>query len=224
MISRRSFLQCALGAGALLPLQWSSAAQNGSRPNILYIFTDDQSYRTLSCYDGAYSYARTPNIDRLARKGVLFTQAFTGAKCVPSRATALTGRLQFNVTNRCTRYWTEDFRNQGYTTGMIGKWHWKKRADMHQHGNAWDWSVIWDHGQPQEHRTYYWGQSVNINGAPRSNWTVTALTVIRIMPFNSSTTSVIPENHGTCGSATAPCTAPIRRLNAIKANTGTLQR
>lgn len=136
-----------------------------ARPNILYVFTDDQSYRTLSCYPGAYEYADTPNIDRLARDGVLFTQAFTGAKCVPSRASTLTGRLQFNVSDRCDRYWAEDFRDEGYTTAMIGKWHWGKGTEIHQHGVAWDWSVIWDHGQPHEHTTYYWGQSVNINGA-----------------------------------------------------------
>ncbi|MEX0324362.1 MAG: sulfatase-like hydrolase/transferase [Puniceicoccaceae bacterium] len=140
------------------------AAVVSDRPNILYIFTDDQSYRTLSCYDGSYAYANTPNIDRLAEEGVLFTQAFTGAKCVPSRASTLTGRFQFNVTKDCTRYWPQDFRAQGYTTGMIGKWHWGKGTEMHQHGVAWDWSVVWDHGQKHEHRTYYWGQSVNING------------------------------------------------------------
>lgn len=143
--------------------QWVSAAE-ANRPNILHVFTDDQSYRTLSCYPGAYAYANTPNIDRLAENGVLFTQAFTGAKCVPSRASTLTGRLQHNVTDACTRYWAQDFREQGYTTGMIGKWHWGKGTEMHQHGAAWDWSVVWDHGQKHEHTTYYWGQSVNING------------------------------------------------------------
>jgi arylsulfatase A-like enzyme len=141
-----------------------SASGPTDRPNILYIFTDDQSYRTLSCYPGAYEYANTPNIDRLAENGILFTQAFTGAKCVPSRACTLTGRFQFNVTKDCTRYWPQDFREQGYTTGMIGKWHWGKGTEMHQHGVAWDWSVVWDHGQKHEHTTYYWGQSVNING------------------------------------------------------------
>ncbi len=136
------------------------------RPNILHVFTDDQSFRTLSCYPGAYPFADTPNIDRLAQAGVMFTQAFPGAKCVPSRAMMLTGRLQFNVGEGCDRYWAEDFRGQGYTTGMIGKWHWGKGVAMHKHGIAWDWSVVWDHGQPEEHTTYYWGQSVHINGGP----------------------------------------------------------
>jgi arylsulfatase A-like enzyme len=158
-----SILLSAIAAG-LFASQVSAA--DTPRPNILYVFTDDQSFRTLSCYPGAYPFADTPNIDRLARSGVMFTQAFPGAKCVPSRAMMLTGRLQFNVGDKCDRYWAEDFRSQGYITGMIGKWHWGKGVTMHKHGTAWDWSVVWDHGQPEEHNTYYWGQSVHINGGP----------------------------------------------------------
>jgi hypothetical protein len=74
---------------------FTAAAAEASAPNILYIFTDDQSYRTVSCYPRAYNFANTPNIDQLAKRGVRFDQAYMGAKCVPSRATALTGRLQF---------------------------------------------------------------------------------------------------------------------------------
>ena len=54
-----------------------------SKPNILYIFTDDQSFRTLSCYPGAYNFANTPHIDALAKNGIRFDQAYIGAKCVP---------------------------------------------------------------------------------------------------------------------------------------------
>ncbi|MEM7791897.1 MAG: sulfatase-like hydrolase/transferase [Verrucomicrobiota bacterium] len=135
-----------------------------TKPNILYIFTDDQSYRTIGAYEGSRPWVKTPNIDRLAKEGILFTQAYIGAKCVPSRANALTGKLQFNIGKRTKRYWPEDFRRQGYTTGMIGKWHWNIGIDYHQHGTAWDWSVVWDHNQPGEEKTYYWDQSVNIHG------------------------------------------------------------
>lgn len=162
-------LVCTICLAPSLSHVLSASSAHGAdrqRPNILYVFTDDQSDRTLSCYPNAYELADTPNIDHLAEKGVLFTQAFIGAKCVPSRATMLTGRLQFNIGKSCDRYWAEDFRTQGYTTGMIGKWHWGKGVDMHKHGTAWDWSVVWDHGQPHEHSTYYWGQSVHINGGP----------------------------------------------------------
>ena len=50
--------------------------------NILYIFTDDQSHRTVSCYPEAHPWVYTPNIDRLAREGVRF------ANCVTKRASA----------------------------------------------------------------------------------------------------------------------------------------
>jgi len=176
-LSRRRFLKLSALTAASVSLSCARGDMKGqpkaSRPNILYIFTDDQSYRTISCYPGAYAFADTPNIDTLAQKGVLFTQAYIGAKCVPSRACTLTGRLQHHVNQerysagkegKCNRYWPQDFRQQGYTTGMIGKWHWGKGTDMHCHGDAWDWSVVWDHGQKKEKGTYYWGQSVNING------------------------------------------------------------
>ena len=48
------------------------------RPNILFIYTDDQSYRTVSCYPEAYKFAQTPNIDKLAKRGVRFTHAYIG--------------------------------------------------------------------------------------------------------------------------------------------------
>ena len=69
-----------------------------TRPtNILYIFTDDQSHRSVSCYPEAHPWVQTPNIDRLAAEGVRFTTCYTGAWCAPSRATALTGKLQHSI-------------------------------------------------------------------------------------------------------------------------------
>lgn len=145
-----------------------------SNPNILYIFTDDQSYRTISCYPRCYNFANTPNIDRLAEQGVRFDQAYIGAKCVPSRACALTGRLQF--ASRSNRdgspmegnlYWMPTLRDKGYYTGMIGKWHWGKGAEAHQHGISWDWSVVWDHGSYDAAGGYYHDQFVMINGRPQ---------------------------------------------------------
>lgn len=149
---------------------------NHSAPNILYIFTDDQSYRTVSCYPRAYPYANTPNIDSLARSGIRFEQAYMGAKCVPSRATALTGRLQFAARSNFdgtsiegNRYWIPTIREHGYFTGIVGKWHWSGDSDAqgaqaHQHGIAWDWSVIWDHPD-RDSGGYYYDQKVMINGA-----------------------------------------------------------
>ncbi|MEM8550394.1 MAG: sulfatase-like hydrolase/transferase, partial [Verrucomicrobiota bacterium] len=131
----------------------------------MFIYTDDQSYQTVSCYPGAYNYAKTPNIDRLAKQGVRFDQAYIGAKCVPSRAGMLTGRFQYACAEgEPYKWWTTALRANGYYTGMIGKWHWGKGAEAHQHGVAWDWSVVWDHGQYAAAGGYYYDQKVMING------------------------------------------------------------
>ena len=132
-------VKLALLLAAFAGLFTAASAAEEPAPNILYIFTDDQSYRTVSCYPRAYSFADTPSIDRLAERGVRFDQAYIGAKCVPSRATALTGRLQFAARSNYdgtnvegNLYWMPTLRDKGYYTGMIGKWHWGKGAEAQQ--------------------------------------------------------------------------------------------
>ena len=80
-------------AGILTPL----CAAESERPNILFIYTADHSYRTVSAYPQAYPWVKTPTIDRLAREGVRFESAYIGTWCMPSRATLLTGHHQFGV-------------------------------------------------------------------------------------------------------------------------------
>ena len=60
-----------------------NAAEASQRPNILYIFTDDQSYRSVSAYEGAHDWVKTPNIDALAKSGMRFKPAIQGhpVKC-----------------------------------------------------------------------------------------------------------------------------------------------
>ena len=105
----------------------------GQRPNILFIYTDDQSHRTVSCYPEAYPWVHTPNIDALAAKGVRFTHAYVGTWCMPSRATMLTGHHQYGVESmkmegeypgsvydpeKCP-FWPRVFRKHGYTTCLL---------------------------------------------------------------------------------------------------------
>lgn len=143
-----------------------TASAEPPTPNILFIYTDDQSFRTVSCYPDAYNFANTPHIDALAKRGIRFDQAYIGAKCVPSRAGMLTGRFQYACAEGPQyKWWTTALRDKGYYTGMIGKWHWGKGAEAHQHGTAWDWSVVWDHGQYAAAGGYYYDQKVMINGA-----------------------------------------------------------
>ena len=135
------------------------ASARADTPNILYIFTDDQSIRTVSSYTEAQPWIQTPNIDALAERGLRFRYSYTGAKCVPSRGNALTGMLQYNY-DKETPYWASHFRSQGYYTGMIGKWHW----NVPRYDKAWDWYAVWEHHLPGNGKNYYWDQSLNMHG------------------------------------------------------------
>src|SRR5262245_3112378 len=63
-----------------------------SRPNILFIYADDQPYKTAGCYPESPRWVKTPNIDALAKSGIRFERAYLGSWCMPSRASMLTGR------------------------------------------------------------------------------------------------------------------------------------
>jgi len=128
----------ALGLGLLAA--WPSAAMadhHEAKPNILFILADDLGYGDIGCYNPE-AKAPTPNIDRLAREGMRFTDAHSPSTvCTPTRYSLLTGRMAFR--NGMKGVFTgaggpclikEDrltiagmLRDQGYTTAMFGKWH-----------------------------------------------------------------------------------------------------
>lgn len=98
------------------------------RPNIIVLFGDDQRADTIAALGNGI--IRTPNLDRLVRKGVAFERAymqgaFQGATCVPARAMLLSGRSLFRVDEKLLRdpTWPAAFGKAGYTTFMTGKWH-----------------------------------------------------------------------------------------------------
>src|SRR5881394_1346295 len=68
------------------------AADAPKRPNILLIYADDQSYKTVGCYPEAWPWVKTPHLDALAKSGVRFHGAYLGGWCMPSRASILTGQ------------------------------------------------------------------------------------------------------------------------------------
>ena len=88
--------------GAARPKSHARSQANGARPNIIFFITDDQSpfSSTKSKYDAAKAFGfngekgvYTPEIDRLARDGIIFTRAYVSSSvCTPSRYAALTGR------------------------------------------------------------------------------------------------------------------------------------
>ena len=180
-IVRSNFVVLTIAYIAFAPLSESinaqpSASGESTGPNILYIFTDDQSTRSVSCYDEARPWVQTPNIDRLAESGLRFTTCYTGAWCQPSRASALSGLLQhavktLEITNypmatydpEVLRFFPSIFRKNGYYTACIGKWH---LGDDVGHGRDWDYSVIWDRGAGNA-GAYYQGTLVRTNGGDR---------------------------------------------------------
>jgi len=100
------------------------------RPNILFIMSDDHAYQAISAYSN--KLIKTPNIDRIAVEGMLFTNAcVTNSICAPSRATILTGKhthLNGKIDNRMPFDTTQVtfpqlFQNAGYETAMYGKLH-----------------------------------------------------------------------------------------------------
>lgn len=115
----------------------SGYAETRSRPNIVLILADDVSADMFSCY-GETGAARTPNVDRIAKEGVLFRTCYAPAICAPSRALLMTG----TYANRSGVYhngiWMNDSRGElfvnqaswavllrraGYATAIAGKWH-----------------------------------------------------------------------------------------------------
>ncbi len=100
------------------------------RPNILFIMSDDHAYQAISAYSD--HLIQTPNIDRIANEGMLFTNAsVTNSICAPSRATILTGKhthingkidniMPFDTTQVT---FPQLFQNAGYETAMFGKLH-----------------------------------------------------------------------------------------------------
>lgn len=106
------------------------AQDGGKRPNIIFILSDDHAYQAISAYGSRL--ASTPNIDRIAREGALFTRAMvTNSICGPSRATLLTGKyshkngypLNEKKFNTDQPVFPMLMRDQGYQTAWIGKWH-----------------------------------------------------------------------------------------------------
>ncbi len=107
-----------------------AAEEAKERPNIVFIMSDDHAYQAISAYDERL--ISTPNIDRLAREGMLFTNAsVTNSICAPSRATILTGKhahihgkidnvFPFDTSNIT---FPQILHDNGYQTAMFGKLH-----------------------------------------------------------------------------------------------------
>lgn len=163
---------------ALMAVGFALLTSAADRPNILFIYTDDHSYRTVGCYPEAWSFVRTPNIDALAAQGVRFKYAYIGTWCMPSRASLLTGHYQHGVQSmrmegpypgstydpeRCP-FWPKVFRQHGYQTAHIGKWHTGTDTGF---ARDWDHQIVWNRPRHTSNAgAYYKSQMIEKNGGP----------------------------------------------------------
>ena len=123
------------GIAALALPNMRAFGTDKEKPNILFIFADDQCFETLRSLGN--DEIQTPNLDKLVRGGVTFTHAYNqgawhGAVCVASRTMLNTGRFLWNAKNAEPtlndeaakgRFWSQYMKKAGYETYMSGKWH-----------------------------------------------------------------------------------------------------
>ncbi len=133
-LSRRRFLAQAGSAGLALTVPWQldAASDASRRPNIVTIVVDDLRWDDIGA--AGHPFVQTPHIDRLAREGARFANAFaTSPLCSPSRASLLTGLHahahgvidntdRSPLTHRLPTF-PRDLQATGYETAFIGKWH-----------------------------------------------------------------------------------------------------
>ncbi len=154
----------------------ASGAASAERPNVLFLYTDDHSYRTVGAYPQSYPWVRTPAIDGLAARGMRFEYAYIGTWCMPSRATLLTGLHQFGVESMRMEgpypgstydpeqvpFWPKVFRENGYFTAQIGKWH---TGTDTGYGRDWDFQIVWNRPLYTETSgNYYYNQPITYQG------------------------------------------------------------
>ena len=119
----------------------STSKADSEKPNIVFIFADDQCFSTINAL-GA-SGIETPNLDALAKQGTTFSHAYnmgswSGAVCVASRHMLNTGRFLWEAEKASKvaeeeriagRWWSEYMKKAGYKTYMTGKWHVRANAE-----------------------------------------------------------------------------------------------
>jgi arylsulfatase A-like enzyme len=143
--SRLSLLAAAaalIGAGwsiqAADPESSPPTAGQAKKPNIVMLMTDDTGWNDFGCYSGGGAALGhpTPNVDRIAKEGALFTSWYGQASCTAGRASFITGRIPIrsalsivvapgdeNALRKETPTIAEFFKKNGYSTYFSGKWH-----------------------------------------------------------------------------------------------------
>lgn len=122
----------------LAPQAHADTVAATDRPNIIYILADDLGYGDVQAFNHELGKIPTPQMDRLAQQGMIFTDAHSGSSvCTPTRYGVLTGRYSWRTRLQSFVLWGFDqpliaqdrltvaglLKEQGYHTAMVGKWH-----------------------------------------------------------------------------------------------------
>lgn len=180
---------------------WARAAPDRGDPNILLILADDLGYGSLGCYGASHSVVRTPHLDRLAERGVRFTDASTPSSvCSPTRYGMLMGRypwrtrLKAGVVNVFDPLLPDPKRvslaswlkGRGYRTAAIGKWHLGYGSRRMQ---AEDFTDVLRPGPLEMGFTYHFGVPQNhgdMTGIYIENDRIYGLESDRVFPYSRS--------------------------------------
>jgi len=155
-----------LVACALLGSGSATTAETTPRPNLLFVLCDDLRWDALGC--AGHPHLKTPQIDRLAREGLFFENAFcTTSLCSPSRASILSGLYAHThgVTDNFTEYPAEMasfprlLQEAGYDTAYVGKWHMGENNDERRPG--------FDYFVTHKGQGKYFDTEFNLNGTRR---------------------------------------------------------
>ena len=137
----------------------------GEKPNVILVLTDDQGYGDLSCHGNPV--LKTPNIDRLRDESIRCTDFHVSPLCTPTRAALMTGRYPARtgayrtsagrtLLHRDERTMAHVFADNGYVTGMMGKWHLGDNAPHRPQDRGFH-DVVWHRCGGIGQVSDYWG-------------------------------------------------------------------
>ncbi len=142
-------------------------AAKKERPNVILIMTDDQGYGDLGCHGNPV--LKTPNLDKLYSESVRFTDFHVSSFCTPTRAALMTGNYPgytgaFRTSSGRTMMHHDEktlgnlFKENGYTTGMVGKWHLGDNAPHRPSDRGFE-DVLWHRCGGIGQLSDYWGNT-----------------------------------------------------------------